>query len=150
MADRWPDIAGRIIDEVHVLPVRIYYEDTDFSGSVYHASYLRFCERGRSDLLRLLGIHHHELNGAGRLGFVVRRMACEFLSPASIDQVVEVETRFIGCSGARLEIDQQVVRGGRTLFRAAVTAAVVDGRGRPKRLPKPLLEAISRFHRQRR
>ena len=67
----------------HVLPIRVYYEDTDFSGAVYHANYLKFCERGRSDCLRLLGIHHHELQGEAN--FVVRRMVCDFLKPATID-----------------------------------------------------------------
>jgi len=62
MAERWPDLAGRIEAGVHVLPVRVYYEDTDFSGAVYYANYLKFCERGRSDYLRLLGIHHHRLD----------------------------------------------------------------------------------------
>ncbi|HUF44981.1 MAG TPA: 4-hydroxybenzoyl-CoA thioesterase, partial [Aestuariivirgaceae bacterium] len=61
MAERWRELAGRIEGKVHILPVRVYYEDTDFSGLVYHANYLKFCERGRSDCLRLLGVHHHEL-----------------------------------------------------------------------------------------
>ena len=76
--------------------MRVYYEDTDFSGAVYHANYLKFCERGRSDCLRLLGIHHHEMHGTERrrMGFVVRRMDCDFLRPARIDDVLEVETRF--------------------------------------------------------
>ena len=72
MLDRWPHIAGRIEEGVHVLPVRVYYEDTDFSGFVYHANYLKFCERGRSDLLRLIGIHHRRLSESeGGGGFVV-------------------------------------------------------------------------------
>src|SRR5262245_17015052 len=73
----WPDIAGRIENAVHVLPVRVYFEDTDFSGAVYHANYIKFCERGRTDCLRLLGIHHRELHegeSGGGLVFVVRRM----------------------------------------------------------------------------
>ena len=145
MAERWPDLAGRIEGPVHVLPVRVYYEDTDFSGFVYHASYLRFCERGRSDWLRLIGIHHHELERAepGGAGFVVRRMVCDFLKPARIDEVLEVETRMAQVSGARLGLDQRVVRGGEILFQAAVTAALLDGRGRPRRLPKGLVAALS-------
>src|SRR4051812_14042238 len=107
--DRWPDISGRIEGGAHILPVRIYYEDTDFSGAVYHANYLKFCERARSDCLRLIGIHHHELyaeNAEGRVGFVVQRMVCEFLKPAQIDDLVEVETRLAELAGARLELDQ--------------------------------------------
>lgn len=146
MAERWPDLAGRIVDGVHVLPVRVYYEDTDFSGFVYHANYLKFCERGRSDCLRLLGIHHHELHlheTEGRTGFVVRRMVCDFLKPARIDDVLEVESRFIGLTGARMEIDQKVIRQGATLFKAIVTAALLDGAGRPKRIPKPMVARLS-------
>ncbi len=104
MTERWPDLAGRIEGKVHVLPIRVYYEDTDFSGAVYHANYLKFCERARSDCLRLLGIHHSELQGTA--GFVVRRMVCDFLKPALIDDLLEVETRFGEFGGARMELNQ--------------------------------------------
>jgi acyl-CoA thioester hydrolase len=146
MGERWPDLAGRITDGVHVLPVRVYYEDTDFSGFVYHANYLKFCERGRSDCLRLLGIQHHELAGqesAGGRAFVVRRMVCDFLKPARIDELLEVESRFAGLSGARMDIDQKVIRAGDTLFQATVTAALVDGRGRPKRFPRSIIARLT-------
>ena len=144
--ERWPDLAGRIEGGTHVLPIRVYYEDTDFSGLVYHANYLRFCERGRSDCLRLLGVHHHELQqGRVALSFVVRRMMCDFLAPARIDDVLEVESRFVGVSGARMEIAQAVNRGGEILFRAAVTAALVDADGRPRRFPEPVIAALSRL-----
>ena len=139
MPDRWPDLAGRIEGGVHILPVRVYYEDTDFSGAVYHANYLKFCERGRSDCLRLLGIHHHRLDG---LGFVVRRMFCEFMRPARIDDLLEVETRFHELGGAHIEIGQAVKRVQDVLFSAQVTAALVDGQGRPKRLPKEMAAAL--------
>ena len=143
MAEAGPELGGRQVDGRHVLAVRIYYEDTDFSGAVYHANYLRFCERGRSDCLRLLGIRHRELkDGAEGLAFVVSRMDCEFLQPARIDDVVEVATRFTGQSGARLMLDQEITRDGECLFRAAVTVAVVDGQGRARRLPAPVLAAI--------
>lgn len=134
----WPDLAGRIEEGVHVLAVRVYYEDTDFSGAVYHANYLKFCERARSDCLRLLGIHHGELHWhetERRTGFVVRRMTCDFLKPARIDDLLEVETRFLELAGARMEIGQRVLRFGDLLFQAAVTVALVDGAGRPKRVP---------------
>jgi acyl-CoA thioester hydrolase len=145
MADKWPDIAGRIEGRVHILPVRVYYEDTDFSGFVYHANYLKFCERGRSDLLRLLGIHHHALHWSGTdgaMGFVVRRMVCDFVKPARIDDLLEVETRITGLTGARLELDQRVLREEQLLFSGAVTAALVDAGGRPRRLPTPMVKAI--------
>jgi acyl-CoA thioester hydrolase len=133
MTERWPDLSGRITDKVHVLPIRVYYEDTDFSGAVYHANYLKFCERARSDCLRLMGIHHSELHGMA--SFVVRRMVCDFLKPALIDDLLEVETRFVEFGGARMELSQSVKRSGEKLFEAQVTVALVDGRGKPKRLP---------------
>jgi acyl-CoA thioester hydrolase len=133
MTERWPDLAGRIAGKVHVLPIRVYYEDTDFSGAVYHANYLKFCERARSDCLRLVGIHHSELHGTA--SFVVRRMVCDFLKPALIDNLLEVETRFVEFGGARMELSQTVKRSGEKLFEAQVTVALVDGRGKPKRLP---------------
>ena len=141
----WPDLAGRFEGDRHVLPLRVYYEDTDFSGAVYHANYLKFCERARSDCLRLLGIHHGELpeDGSGkRLGFVVRRLICDFLKPAQIDEVLEVETRFEGMGGARLELDQEIKREQALIFRAKVMVALVDGQGRPQRLPEALVQAI--------
>jgi acyl-CoA thioester hydrolase len=133
MTERWPDLAGRIAGGVHVLPIRVYYEDTDFSGAVYHANYLKFCERARSDCLRLLGIHHSELHGTA--SFVVRHMVCDFLKPALIDNLLEVETCFIEFAGARMELSQRVMRAHEKLFEAQVTVALVDGMGKPKRLP---------------
>src|SRR6266498_1935565 len=84
---RWPDLGGRIAGGAHVFPVRVYYEDTDFSSAVYHANFLKFCERARSECLRSLGIHHgaHWHEAEARIGFVVRRMSCEFRKPAHID-----------------------------------------------------------------
>jgi acyl-CoA thioester hydrolase len=146
MSERWPDLAGRIEGKTHVLPVRVYYEDTDFSGLVYHANYLKFCERGRSDCLRLLGVHHHELlQGEFALGFVVRRMVCDFLAPARVDEILEVESRFVRLSGARMEIAQSVTRDAQALFRAAVTAALVDAHGRPKRFPERMIRSLSKL-----
>ena len=92
----WPDLAGRIEGESHILPIRVYYEDTDFAGHVYHANYLKFCERGRSDFIRLLGIDHQSL-AAAKMGepgvFVVRHIEIDYLKPAQVDEVLEVVTR---------------------------------------------------------
>src|SRR5438477_1137858 len=144
---KWPDLAGRIESGMHCLPIRIYYEDTDFSGAVYHANYLKFCERGRSDCLRLVGIHQgaHWHESEARMGFVVRRMSCEFLKPAHIDDLLEVETRLVETSGARMELDQRVKRRGDLLFDAKVTVALVGRDGRPKRLPKDIAAALGSF-----
>jgi|SRR5690242_19700966 len=136
-----PAIAGRILDGRHVLPVRVYYEDTDFSGIVYHANYLKFCERGRSDLLRLLGIAHRELDRS-RLAFAVRRMTCDFLKPTRIDDLLEVVTWPVEVGGARLELGQSVQRGDATLFTAEITLALIDASGRPRRLPEALAVSL--------
>ena len=144
MPESWPGLAGRISDGVHVLPIRVYYEDTDVSGAVYHANYLKFCERARSDCLRLSGVHHHRLEDRS---FVVRRMVCDFLKPARIDDLLEVETRFGQLAGARLELVQRVGREDDTLFCAEVTVVLVDGRGRPRRISGALgktLESLAR------
>jgi acyl-CoA thioester hydrolase len=139
MTEAWPDIAGHTVAGVHVLPVRVYYEDTDRGGVVYHANYLKYCERGRSDCLRLLGIHQ---NGLDDMGFVVRRMSCEFRKPARLDDLLEVETRFLELGGARVELDQKVGRSGDILFEARVTVVLVDGQGRPRRMPKDMAAAL--------
>ncbi len=134
----WPDLAGRLTDSGHVLPVRVYFEDTDFSGSIYHAGYLRFMERGRSDYLRLMGIGHDELDRGAhgeRLAFAVRHMNIDFLAPARIDDVVEVVTRLVEVAGARIVLRQALTCGGRTLVEAEATVALVNAAGRPRRLP---------------
>jgi acyl-CoA thioester hydrolase len=90
--------------------------------------------------LRLLGIHHHELQG--QANFVVRHMVCDFLKPATIDNLLMVQTRFLAFAGARMEIEQKVLREGDVLFAAKVTAALVDGDGRPKRIPDVMKDAF--------
>jgi acyl-CoA thioester hydrolase len=140
MTERWPDLAGRIEGKVHLLPIRVYYEDTDFSGAVYHANYLKFCERARSDCLRLLDIHHSELHGTA--SFVVRRMVCDFLKPALIDNQLEVETRFGKFGGARMELSQSVLRAKEKLFEVQVTVVLVDAQGKPKRLPPEMTKTF--------
>jgi len=138
----WPNISGRIRNGIHVMPIRIYYEDTDAGGVVYHARYVAFCERARSDFLRLLGIHQSTFEDTN---FVVRRMVCDFLKPARLDDLVEVHTRFIEMGGARIELGQEVMLNGNTVFKADVTVALVDGRGRPKRLPESIADRFRRM-----
>ncbi len=148
---RWPDLAGRIVADAsgrrrHVLPVRVYFEDTDFSGLIYHASYLRWCERGRSDFLRLVGNDHKALiAGAGGrepAAFVVRRMALEFLKPGRIDEVLEVVTRVKATTAATLVLDQRIGRDGVELLTAEVTVVLVSVSGKPQRLSAALREAM--------
>jgi acyl-CoA thioester hydrolase len=137
MPDRWPDLAGRLVPGGHVLPIRVYFEDTDFSGVVYHANYLRFMERGRSDFLRLLGIGHEALD-EGQLAFAVSRMNLEFLKPARIDQLLEVDTRVGGITGARIILNQRIRHGDAILVEATVTVTLISRSGRVQRLPADL------------
>lgn len=148
-AQEWPHLAGRLEAGRHVLPVRVYYEDTDFSGLVYHASYLRFMERGRSDMIRLLGVHHSALAaGEGaRLVFVVRRMEIDFLRPARIDDVLEVVTEPSEQTAAAFTLAQTVMRGHERLVRARVQIVLVDETGRPQRLATALPESVTRWMR---
>ena len=138
----WPGISGRIQNGTHIMPIRIYYEDTDAGGVVYHARYVAFCERARSDCLRLLGIHQSSFDN---INFVVRRMVCDFLKPARLDDLLEVHTRFLEMAGARVEIGQKVMLNGNTVFKADVTVALVDSRGRPKRLPETMADRFRRM-----
>lgn len=135
-------LSGHAKDGVHHLDVRVYFEDTDFSGIVYHANYLKFCERGRSDMLRLAGVHHTDLAGNG-VHFVVRRMECDFRASARIDDVVRVETCLKRASGAKLVLAQAVKLGDQVLFEAEVTIALVNGAGRPQRIPPEMMRAMS-------
>jgi acyl-CoA thioester hydrolase len=144
----WPDLAGRIEDVRHVLPVRVYFEDTDFSGFVYHTSYLRWCERGRSDFLRLLGVRHSDLIGAGEAGvpaaFVVRRLEVDYLRPARIDEVLEVVTQCTDAGRAHLLLTQEI-RGGETLLcRVSVKVVLVSLAGKPQRLPATIVARLKR------
>ncbi len=134
-------LTGTIISGIHHLSVRVYYEDTDFSGYVYHANYLKFCERARSDFLRVLGVDQNAMFGEGG-AFVVRRMNCDFLRPARFDDILTIETSPGAASGARFELKQRVLRGDEVLFTADVTAVLIDGKGRPKRLTSELLTAL--------
>lgn len=138
--------SGRHTPDGHVLPIRIYFEDTDFSGVVYHASYIRFMERGRTEYVRLLGVHHSALD-AGETGesiaFAVHRLDIEFRRPARIDDVVEVVTRPREVRGARIILDQQIRRGTERLVQATVTVVLVNRAGRPCRIPDELAERFA-------
>ena len=127
---------GEIRDGRHVMTVRVYYEDTDFTGIVYHANYLRFMERGRSNYLRLLGADQRGLfeeaeQEAPGFAFVVRSMQIEFLKSARMDDVVEVITEYAEIKGASIMLKQEVRRGDDLLVTAQVRVAFVSGRPRP-------------------
>jgi acyl-CoA thioester hydrolase len=137
---------GAIRDGRHIMQVRVYYEDTDFSGIVYHANYLRFMERGRTNYLRLLGADQRALfaeaeSEAPGFAFVVRAMQLEFLKSARMDDLLDVVTRPVEVKGASILLAQEVLRGGETLLEAKVRVAFVSaGRARP--IPKALRVAM--------
>src|SRR5262245_2664373 len=147
---RWPDISGHLVEDSagrrHVLPLRVYFEDTDFSGLVYHASYVLWCERGRSDFLRLIGNDHRALlagaDGREPAAFVVRRMALEFLRPARIDEILEVTTRVAASTAATLSLDQRISRGPTLLFTAEVMVVLMSASRKPLRLSARLRDAL--------
>ena len=145
----WPDLAGRIEGDRHVLPIRVYFEDTDFTGLVYHPNFLRFFERGRSDFLRLLGINHNDLLQDGGTGepavFVVRRIEIDYLRPASIDELIEISTRCAEVGGAKLVLSQEARRDQTVLAKAEVTVVLISRSGRPQRLGALVRDAFERF-----
>ena len=117
--------------------VRVYYEDTDFSGRVYHASYLRFLERGRTEWLRRRGFAHRDLAETSGTMFVVRSLQIAFLGPAMMDDLLTVETTVAAMRGASIEFKQRVLRSDKALITAEVLAASIRD-GRPARIPADL------------
>lgn len=140
MIDVSPQLSGELSDNGHRLFQRVYYEDTDFSGLVYHARYLHFLERGRTDYLRCLGVEQSALQtvDAEGLVFVVHRMEVDFKRPARMDDILLIETSTEKAGGAKMVLKQQISSGGRLLILATVIIAVVNAKGRPRRLPEEL------------
>lgn len=131
-------------DLTHYFNVRVYYEDTDFSGVVYHANYLKYAERARSDFLRHAGVNHAELLALENpLAFVVTKMDMDFLAPARIDDELQVTSICTLAKGVRMQFHQIVSRGATCLWRAKVAAACIDLDGRPRRLPANACEQLA-------
>ena len=133
-------LSGSLTPQGHVLTQRVYYEDTDFSGVLYHARYLHFMERGRTDFLRCLGVEQAKLHDGESegLAFVVRWMEIDFKGSARMDDVLTILTRTEKAAGAKLMLAQEISVGERLLIRAKVTVAAVNRAGRPRRLPPDL------------
>lgn len=128
---------------VHRFPLRVYFEDTDAGGVVYHASYLRFAERARTEWLRDLGLPHRQLIDESGLIFVVKRLAIEYHRPARLDESLMVETRVAGIGGASVELQQRISRGGEGIATLDVALACVRlATGRPERIPATLRALI--------
>ena len=138
-------VEGRFDGKEHRFPVRVYFEDTDLSGVVYHANYLRYMERARSDMLRLAGIDQRAVHEAGGGAYAVSSLAIRYRRPARLDDALVVVTRLTQIRAASVDIHQRVMRGTEILTDADVTAALVAASGRPTRQPAAWIEAFRRL-----
>ncbi|HLB81241.1 MAG TPA: tol-pal system-associated acyl-CoA thioesterase [Dongiaceae bacterium] len=137
MSDRAP--------ATHRFPLRVYYEDTDAAGVVYYANYLKFAERARTEMMRAAGADHAGLAAAHGVALTVRRCEIDYLRPARLDDLIEVETRILEVGGAAVDGEQVIRRDGVDLARIRVRLACVDQAGRATRLPAPLRAALARY-----
>ncbi|MBY6118048.1 tol-pal system-associated acyl-CoA thioesterase [Mameliella alba] len=127
---------------MHRFPIRVYYEDTDMAGIVYHANYLKFIERARSDWVKQQGLDQNAMREDDGIVFVVRRIEADYLMTAKYDDALEVRTAVKSMTGVRLVMSQEVVRGEEVIFRAEVTAVCVTREGQPARLPVALRRQV--------
>ena len=134
---------GGFEGRVHILPIRIYYEDTDLSGIVYHANYLRFMERGRSEFFRCAGISRlAALDEPEPWAWTLRKVEIEYLKPARVDDLITVHTAAVSLTGARMQADQKIYCGERLLTRGTVEACIIALSGRPRRIPSDMREKL--------
>ena len=137
---------GRFEGKTFILPIRIYFEDTDLSGIVYHANYLRFMERARTEYFRFLGgVQSDLLAETEPVAWALHKLSIEYLRPAHIDDVVEVHTLARALTGARLTAEQSIIRGGEVLTRASVEACLITLSGKLRRIPPQLREKFRSF-----
>lgn len=140
------DLSGIIKNNTHFFQVRVFYEDTDFTGIVYHANYLKFAERGRTNFLRLLGINHSELmNDKEPKYFVVYTMNTKFLGSSTIDDLLEVRSNFIGIEGVRLKINQDIFNGEKKVFSSDIEFALLNENARPLKFPDDMKMRIKKY-----
>ncbi|MBE1291698.1 MAG: tol-pal system-associated acyl-CoA thioesterase [Rhodobacteraceae bacterium] len=125
----------------YTLPIRVYYEDTDMAGIVYYANYLKFIERGRSEWVREIGMDQHDMKAEG-IVFAVRRVECDYLGSAVLDDLLTVETEVANVTAARLVMEQRVKRGEEVLFHAMVTVVCMNEAGQPVRLPANIRQMV--------
>lgn len=130
-------------DGAHLFPVRIYYEDTDFSGNVYHAAYLKFFERARTEFLRAHEVHHSKLHDEDGVAFAVRNLNIDYQRAAHIDDLLEVSTSVVEMKGSKLVLEQIIRRGGEIITKAEVIVVAIKANGRPTRLPETVRRAFS-------
>ena len=141
-------LEGRFEGKVFIWPVRIYYEDTDLGGVVYHANYLRYMERARTEFFRALGIKASYLEDADPAAWALRKVQIEYLKPARFDDHIEVRTTTHSLTGVRLSASQSIWRGDELLTQGAVEACVISLSGRPKRIAPEIRDKILPFLRE--
>jgi acyl-CoA thioester hydrolase len=134
---------GAFDGRTHILPISIYYEDTDLSGMVYHANYLRYMERGRTEFFRLAGISRARLEDEEPTAWTLRRAAVEFFKPARLDDQIAVHSVLTEVTGARIRVLQRVRRGDALLVEGRIEACITTLTGKPRRLPKNVLETLA-------
>lgn len=143
--------SGWLEGEEHVFPVRVYYEDSDAAGIVYYANYLKFAERARSELCRLLGIDQRSMRERDGVVFAVRELVADYRAPARLDDLLQVRSRLTALSGASLWIRQSIEREEQMLVSLDVRLACLDmADGRPLRLPQPVREIFASITQNRR
>ena len=137
---------GFLEGKIHVLPISIYYEDTDLSGFVYHANYLRYMERGRTEFFRLAGISKMAgLDEEEPTAWTLRSVHVDYLRPARLDDIIHVRSRLIGLSGARMQAIQRITRNETLLVEGRIEACITTLTGKPRRLPKKVQESLAPF-----
>jgi len=135
---------GRFDGKIHVLPVRIYYEDTDLSGVVYHANYLRYMERGRSEYFRCAGVSKlAALDDEQPWAWTLRKISLDYLRPARVDDLIEIRTAAVSLTGARMVADQKIYARGHLLTRGTVEACMITLAGKPMRFPQELRDKLA-------
>jgi len=143
-----PDRNDRNFDaeNQHWIGVRVYYEDTDFTGMVYHANYLRFFERGRSDCLRDAGVSHQDLlNREDPAAFTLTRVAVDYKRAAKVDDLLQVRTRYLGLDGPRFIFQQACLRDGELIAQADITAVMIHADGRPRRPVREMMDTLAGY-----
>jgi len=134
--------AGRLVGDVFIFPLRVYYEDTDAAGIVYYANYLKFIERARTEMMRAAGIDHSSMRDADGVLFIVRRCTLDYRQPARLDDLLQIHTRIVTLKGASLEVEQIVLRDSETLVHAELRLACIKESGAPARFPPDLRSSL--------
>ena len=141
-----PSGLGRFDGKVHILPIRIYYEDTDLSGVVYHANYLRYMERGRTEFFRLAGVTKMAmLDDAEPAAWTLRSASLEFFKPARLEDQIEIRTTCPLLTGARMQADQKIYSGDMLLAHGKVEACIMTMSGKPRRIPQAVRDKLLPF-----